>query len=229
MKRALPPLLIVLTTSACGGSPPPSVPAPAIPTGQGPSVATSALSGVVSDSITPGGRPVAGAIVWSWYQADGSGRHGGQSSTDAEGRYRLVAPAGVFAILFADKPGYVQPCVAAANVAADTSLDIQLVPEAAAAAGMPPGLKVASPIVSGVVFESTPQGRKPVAGARITAERILDLVTATTITDAEGRYMVCAIPPGSIGITATKSGGIIAEGAAIVAGDTVLDLEVKTH
>jgi hypothetical protein len=134
----------------------------------------------------------------------------------------------VFAVLFADKPGFVQPCVASASVAADTSLDVQLVPEAGAAAGMP-GLKIASPTVSGVVFESTPQGRKAVAGARITAELTLDLVTATTITDAEGRYMVCAIPQGSIGITATKSGGIIAEGSVTVTGDTVLDLEVKTH
>jgi hypothetical protein len=74
-------------------------------------VATSTLSGIVGDSITPGGRPVAGAIVWSWYEAGGSGRPGGQSSTDAEGRYRMAAPTGVFAVLFADKPGYVQPCL----------------------------------------------------------------------------------------------------------------------
>jgi len=192
-------------------------------------VPASTLSGVVRDSTTPGGRGVAGAIVSSWDQTGESGRHGAQSASDAEGWYRLVAPAGVFAVLFADKPGYVQPCVAAATVAADTTLDIQLVPEAAAAAGMPPGLKVTSPIVSGVVFESTPQGRKPVAGARITGEWIPDLVMVNTMTDAEGRYMLCAIPQRSIWITATKAGGIIAEGAVMVAGDAVLDLEVKTH
>jgi Carboxypeptidase regulatory-like domain len=229
MKRALPPLLVILTALACGGSPPPSAPAPAVPTGQGTSAPMRTLSGVVSDSIPPGGRPVPGAIISTFYTAGSSGRHGGDAATDAEGRYRVAAPDGVFALLTVDKAGYVQPCAATATVAGDTTLDIQLVPDAAAAAGVPPGLRAVSPTVSGVVFESTPEGRQPVAGARIVAERLLDLTMATTITDAAGRYLLCAIPQGSVGITATGPGGFLAEAAVVVTGDTVLDLEIKTH
>ncbi|PYQ49326.1 MAG: hypothetical protein DMF78_18580 [Acidobacteria bacterium] len=74
----------------------------------------------------------------------------------------------------------------------------------------------------------TPQGRRPIAGAKVSAEWVPDLPSATTITDAQGRYLLCAIPKGYIGITATGLGGVLAAAAVQVStADIVLDLEVK--
>jgi hypothetical protein len=232
MKRALTCLLVAVTASACGGSPAPSVPAAPtgpvpvpVPTPLGP---TRLVSGVVSESIPHGLRPVASEHISAWYQLDRYGYHGGNASTDAQGRYRLLAPPDAFTVLFAGEQGYVQPCAAAASLTADTVLDIQLLTEATAAAGRPETLKVTSPIVSGTVFETTPQGRRPFAGAKVWAEWLPDLPTATTITDAQGRYLLCAIPKGYVGITATALGGILADTAIQVStADVVLDLEVK--
>ena len=230
MKRVLTCLLLAVAASACGGSPAPSAPAAPtgpvpVPTPLGP---TRLVSGVVSESIPQGLRPVASESISAWYQFERFGYHGGHAATDAQGRYRLLAPPDAFTVLFAGEQGYVQPCAAAASLVADTVLDIQLLTEASAAAGRPDTLKLTSPIVSGTVFETTPQGRRPLAGAKVWAEWQPDLPTATTITDAQGRYLLCAIPKGYVGITATRLGVVLA-GAAIQVStaDVVLDLEVK--
>ncbi|PYQ49327.1 MAG: hypothetical protein DMF78_18585, partial [Acidobacteria bacterium] len=69
MKRALTCLQVAVTVSACGGSPMASV--PAAPTGHvrvaTPLGPTHFVSGVVSESMPQGLRPVASESISAWY------------------------------------------------------------------------------------------------------------------------------------------------------------------
>jgi len=53
---------------------------------------------------------------------------------------------------------------------------------------------------SGVGFEMTSEGRRPIAGATVDLEAdVADSdrsVYATTLTDSAGQYLVCTAPPG---------------------------------
>jgi hypothetical protein len=57
------------------------------------------------------------------------------------------------------------------------------------------------PVITGLVYESTPSGRKPVPGATIYVDEFDDLLSATTTTDEDGRYAVCNIPDFYNGVT----------------------------
>jgi hypothetical protein len=50
------------------------------------------------------------------------------------------------------------------------------------------------PLLTGLVYETTPAGRLPVAGASVEADDSIGLVIATTMTDANGRYQLCNLP-----------------------------------
>jgi hypothetical protein len=56
-------------------------------------------------------------------------------------------------------------------------------------------------VITGLVYESTPSGRKPIPGATIYIDEFDDLLSSTTTTDQEGRYAVCNIPDFYGGVT----------------------------
>ena len=48
--------------------------------------------------------------------------------------------------------------------------------------------------VSGVIFENTPTGKRPLPGVDVDYEPVMDSPAARTFTDANGRYLLCGIP-----------------------------------
>jgi hypothetical protein len=224
-------LFLLLLVSACDRGPiryPSASPTP-LPAGEQPPLHGFTISGVVSEMTEGGARPVPRAAVSAWVQLDRAGYHFGHPTADNEGRYRFAGmPPGAFIVLYAYKDGFRQPCAAALTISADTVRDIEVVSESALAAANPLAAMTApSPRVSGVVFETTAQGRQPVEGVDIYLEWLPDLVTATSRTDRHGRYLLCGLPPGGGAVAAVKPGYAIAWGHVPGDRDTVLDLDIR--
>ena len=229
---------LTLLLAACGRNEPmgfanpagPTAPAPPPPTV--PAVPTLILSGVVAEN----GHPIENARVdVSGLQPCSSGCtsrqfNAGSGTTDAAGRYRVAisrpeeATTTVWAV--ARRAGYVQQCVATTTLQADTSLDLGLTAIADLSAARPlsaPGSRT----VSGVVFETTTEGKQPVAGAWVGWEGLFDTVVAETRSDAAGRYLLCGLPLGRIaGVFAVKEGYGDASASVGPGTDTVVDIEV---
>jgi hypothetical protein len=146
--------------------------------------------------------------------------------TDADGRYRLVDVPKGFIVLFAFKLGYDHPCAATVSLSADASVDMEIVsPES-------PSLPttVTSPTLSGTVFETTSEGRRPITGARIYWGG--DLPVAITTSDAAGRYALCHLPTSDelaffSELIAVKTGYASIDLSIPIHGDMSLDLEMK--
>jgi hypothetical protein len=85
--------------------------------------------------------------------------------------------------------------------------------------------------VSGLVFESTPQGDRPIAGAEFEIHTLIGFtVLGTVSSDAEGRYMVSNLAPG-ITIALSRSSGSFhlaqqCVASTTVGADNVLDVEL---
>jgi hypothetical protein len=234
MTRAVALLLLGAVTACNGGPvhPAPASPTP-VPSAEQPAPPPAphgfTVSGVVTEMTESGARPVPRATVSAWVQLERSGYHFGHPAADEEGRYRFVAlPPGAFIVLYAHKDGLRQPCAATLTLTADTVRDIEVVSQSALAAGNPPAvLTVASPRVSGVVYETTAQGRQPAEGVDLYLEWTFDLVTATSRTDRQGRYLLCGLPRDGGYVAAVKPGYEIAWARVGGDGDTVLDLDLR--
>jgi hypothetical protein len=84
--------------------------------------------------------------------------------------------------------------------------------------------------LSGVVFEISSSGRRPVAGASVFADLTTPGLWASVggkITDAEGRYSFSRLSPGRLDLWATRQGYAQPCFTAIdVSGDAVVDIEI---
>jgi hypothetical protein len=236
MATATPPS----TPSPCpSASPTPSHRATPYPGLPGPtffptSCVTHTISGTITELGPQGQRPVEGASVWVYLFAPHRSGHWMSDVTGADGRYELW---GIFtdaiALLITSKGdslnGYRQPCVHQVTVTSDMSVDIEIVPQSAGgAAANAAARRGTGPFLTGVVFGQGPDGtRAPIPGAMV----FLDNTVATTITDADGRYVLCGIPGGSHELEATAAGGYdISKNPARkfdIFGDTTLDVELK--
>jgi hypothetical protein len=112
---------------------------------------------------------------------------------DGDGRYQLSVADGAELTLMAEP---YQPCVVLVEARADTTIDVHAVSSPAQlGANLPQALPASVPILSGVVYEYTPDGRVPVPGARVSLDVLgWDTTAATTLTDSDGRYVLCAVP-----------------------------------
>jgi hypothetical protein len=112
----------------------------------------------------------------------------------------------------------------------------EAIPTAPLAAGTPPvDTSTRAPTVQGTVFETMPEGRRPVPGAYL---NVLSHATGsgygiTAYADTEGRYTISTLPNGST-VLVHAMGGLDGAGfhrhqpcvaTAVVKGDTVLDVE----
>ena len=89
----------------------------------------------------------------------------------------------------ANVPG-LQPCVASAAVDKDTTIDVQVVPPGRPP--MPPS--AASPMITGFVYETTPQGRNPLRGVDVWLEVGFEgYFVAGNQTDDAGRFFLCRV------------------------------------
>lgn len=159
------------------------------------------LSGVVVETSPQGSRPLEDVSVNAWVQQASFGysymwAHG-RIATDAGGRFRLTSlPGSATVQLQVWKEGYVQQCAARrVTVLSDIQLDAQLVSRANLSASLesvtPPAPGYRS--VSGVIFEKTDAGTRPVAGVFVDFEPTMDFPAAVTFSDAAGRYLLCGL------------------------------------
>ena len=128
--------------------------------------------------------------------------------TDADGRFS-VPGAGRGLKIIATKADYSQPCRIPVDGSSD-HYEVFLVRNAVLAVdGVPASLPLPGPLLTGRVFERTTGGPQPIAGASV----VIDFTggmgwapSATTITDALGRYVVCNVANASgLGLAALVS------------------------
>jgi hypothetical protein len=184
---------------SCDGTPLPTTPTPpATP----PSQSGVTLSGVVFDHTSGGARPGANVPLLVHVWGVGSESFMGVTS-DVTGRYWLSGvPAGSISIAATVGSGYYAPCPAGWDIVrSDFVFDVHVVSATLlSTAGVPAGMPPSGAIwVSGVVFERTPQGRQPIAGATVNlfGDGSDPRTGSTTLTDAAGRYRVCPPIPGT--------------------------------
>ena len=191
---------------------------------------THTITGTITELGPQGQRPVEGARVYVHLYAPHRGGHWMSDVTGADGRYELW---GIFtdaiAVLSVGTNGlYVQPCVHQVTVTSDMSLDIEIVPRSAGgAAANAAARRGKGPFLTGVVFGQGPDGtRAPIPDATVW----FDNAVAITITDADGRYVLCGIPVGSHEFEVSAEGYVISKDPPLridIAGDTTLDFELK--
>jgi len=219
--RLAPICSLILFTAACSASetnaltptspsavddPSPNKDAPSPPRGN------LTIRGIVTERLVGGGvRPMAGVNVNAWVGTGGFGysymwANGGRRS-DVTGQYELTGlPRSAIVIVDAwtDGHDYVQQCAAPpTRMEADTTVDLQLVSRENVSS-TPDGIPLAPGFrfVSGVIFENTPAGKRPVQGVHVDYEPVMDSPAAHTFSDANGRYLLCGIPadnPADIG------------------------------
>jgi hypothetical protein len=177
-----------------------------------------------------GNRPYAGVNVWGWAQTGGSGQRIGPVRADDNGRYAFQQSPGSFVRV--QVAANYQPCVAGISMSGDSTRDIHIISDPAQLGGnLPSELLANTPTLSGLVYEVTPDGRRPVAQARVELDMIYGMgdVSAATLTDAEGRYVLCGLGGhNSTYVYASKAGYRLADvGTVSLSGDTVRDIELR--
>ena len=229
---------VAVLSLGCGASPAlPTTPTP-IPTSSpfppAPTTGLQSVSGSITEMTTQGPRPVSGASVNAWVQQGNFGYSywwaNGPRSSDASGRYELAnLPDSSRITLQVWKDGYVQQCAVPGFIASGAStIDLRLVPKAVVSAersSVPapaPGFRH----VTGVVYENSTEGRRPVAGAFVDFEPMEDFPAAITYTDAQGRFLLCGLPDG---ISAPLGASLNTERVAYISappGQTSIDIEL---
>ena len=105
--------------------------------------------------------------------------------------------------VIATKAGYSQPCRAPVASATNGVLDIYLVSdEILSTTGVPSSMPILQPTLSGLVFERTPEGARPIPAAFVIGDFTGGFgwaPSATTRSDATGRYMLCGVN-GTVGL-----------------------------
>ncbi len=194
--RRLSAAAALLALTDCGNSVPTS------PANPSPAVAQSyVVSGIVSEQVDGVSRPLAGRQVRLFNTgtcgvpasgADCRVEREDALSTDQIGRYSAQVPAKsrVFVSTRDLSPTW-QPCLATALVEGDTTIDVQLVPRGSSLAPPP----AAGPMITGFVYETTPQGRNPLRGVGVWLEVGFgdSYPVALTQTDDAGRFFLCRV------------------------------------
>jgi len=182
----LPRLLaasLAASLAACNSSAPTSPTSPSPPAPQ-----SYVVSGTVSETVDGISRPVAGRTVHLWISQPGTA-WAQSSTTDHNGRYTAQVPKARVFVSGWHPPDQEQPCLASAAVDKDTTIDVQFVP---AGRSLPPP-PASSPIITGLVYEMTPQGRNPLRGVYVELDASGDVPVALTQTDDAGRFFLCRV------------------------------------
>jgi hypothetical protein len=161
-----------------------------------PSVNFTLWDGTVWAHGEKGVIPAPGIRLGGWLeQSSGSG--GSIFVTaDAHGRFQVALPEGARRIqLFSGE--YVQPCAVTVEPGGRPPEVHLVVDPKQLGANLPAALQALQPTLSGVVFERTPEGSRPLADVLVALDGsagVGGVPIARTVTDAEGRYVLCAVP-----------------------------------
>ena len=176
-------------------------------------------------------RPYAGGNVYGWFQTAHYGRGVDPVVTASDGTYLLKVPVNSRLHIFVT-PAVYQPCAVILEVSGDVTRDLRGVSDRRQlGASLPQELRSQSPTVSGVVFEETPEGRRGLSDVRVAWDGSggADLETATTLTDSDGRYVLCGLDrsrPIYIGVS--KPGYLTSAKGVTLTGDaTTLDIQLR--
>ena len=189
------------------------------------------VAGMVWLHDTGGVKPDANAQVNAWVQTRSAGWPLGPTISGPDGRYSFTVPTGASVRLLAHRD--YQPCVTAiAAATGNTNLDVHTIVDPAQLGAQLPGeLLVHTPTLSGRVFETTALGRQPVPNVRVQLDMMGGLgdVSATTLTDSDGGYVLCGLGgAGSTYVWASKSGYKTADvGTVPLNGNTIRDIELQ--
>lgn len=193
----------------CDNSTPPS--AATSPTSPSLSVPQSyVVSGTVSETVDGISRPVAGRKVDVYMSGiceqiipgrDCAREKAEVVDTDQNGRYTFQVqvpdsrPLSPKPLVYVTGSGLhalgQQPCLASARVDKETSIDVQVFPLGSSSTPPP----AAGPMITGFVYETTPQGRNPLRGvwAWLDVGWADSYLVARTQTDDAGRFFFCRV------------------------------------
>ena len=222
---------IVFAVVGCEGSslsnPASSAPTPVVAPAPTPFVT---VSGTVWIHGTAGVTRYANGRMFGWVQEPSRGRTTGPVPTGADGRFSFTVPPGVEVRLQSSADGF-QPCQVVVRANTDVTQDIHVVADRQQLGSrLPAELLARTPLLSGVVYEQAADGRRtPLADARLSLDSLggLGFVAATTLTDAEGRYILCGLDDDtSTYVFAWMEGFDVFESRVTLAGNTTLDIEL---
>jgi hypothetical protein len=115
------------------------------------------------------------------------------STTDQDGRYWAQVPRSHVFVAAEGAEGMEQPCVATAAIETDTVIpEVELVLPGRAARPH----SAASPLITGVVYGATPDGRRPLRSVTVVLFTPLlasDYPVAHVTTDDAGRFFLCRV------------------------------------
>lgn len=159
------------------------------------------LQGQVFDAYQ---GPLAHVAIYMWDQSSNRGgfTRGQVAATDSAGHFEAGIGGGPTDQLYVQTSlqGYFQPCAVTVGSTSDVTRNIELVSAQTLNALAPPPPLAArlAPTLTGTVYEVTPTGRQPLAGANVIVDALdgMGLVVATTQTDLSGHYLLCDWPSG---------------------------------
>ena len=177
--------------------------------------ATLSIAGTVLVHSADGIVPAAGALVWGWREdsVDGGGSTTGTITTNSQGRYLMNVGANILRVRVtaATSTGVsYQPCAITLTPTAGLTRDVHVITDIALlGAHLPDALLAETPLLSGQVFETTSEGRRPLANVWLTLNGLYgdDVILARTLTDSDGRFIFCDVPYApSLFLWASKDG-----------------------
>jgi hypothetical protein len=222
-------LFAVVAIAACDHPAAPNLQPSASPS-PSPVAQNATISGVVWQHASDSVKPLGAASVWGWVQTAGSGWRVGPIQTDGDGRYSFQVPIDAWLRVEVFSP--YQPCVVTISASSNVSHDVHIVADPAQlGAHLPAELLAATPTLSGLVFENTPAGEQPLSGVRLEVDMLWGLgdVSATTLTDSDGRYVLCGLAGNSPYIYASKAGfkGGDVGTVSLTGVNTIRDIELQ--
>jgi len=204
-------LAAIVAVSAC--SPPSTTPSdikvfqPIVDPNSGATV-----SGRVYVHSADGVVPAAGARIFGWIETASGGSTTGLIVTDADGNYSFVPGINATRVrVNAMSAGLYQPCaVTVDSPAGGATRDVHLIADLALlGVNLPDAFMQQGSLLTGVVFETTAQGRQPLANAAIDLDGLggNGLLIANTLTDGEGRFALCGLSDAAgLYLSAVKDG-----------------------
>ena len=185
---------------------PPSVQTPATPPVQTPPPTppspTFTISGIVIEyTATDDHHPAAGVLLSVLSEEAVT------ATSDASGRFTAEVRGDVMTIVPAATSPYLSPCPGGTDAVSSNptrTFEVNIVSkDVLSTTGVPDSYPIASrtsSYVSGIIFERTPDGPHPLAGASVSLLPQWGVESgpgySTTLSDALGRYAICEAPPG---------------------------------
>jgi hypothetical protein len=198
---------------------------PSAPAGASPSLpqpASYVVSGVLAERVDGILRPLADRAVQLFIVQPNRG-WAASALTDQNGRYTTRVPAARVFVMASHPPDEQQPCLASAVVDKDTTLDVEVSPVGKSA----PPASGGSPLVTGFVYETTPQGRSPLRGVYVSVDALVDVWAAHTRTDDTGRFFLCRVNAPVQMVVSSGNGHQDVWQSLPGTGDMHLDIELK--